>query len=79
MSFFEENNNKKKYLDKNNKIKLDIGDNKNRQYKIKTIDNSVIYTKNLASYLPEFYYLTFFEKLLWKKKYLEALFIDLMP
>ena len=48
---------KKKQIDKNDIIKLDIDNNNSRKYKVKAIYNSAVYIKKLAGHLLGLYYL----------------------
>lgn len=58
MSLLEQNTTKKK-VDNNNMVKLDTNNNKNREQKVKTIQDSTVSIKELISYLLEGYYLVF--------------------
>lgn len=44
-------------MNKNNMIKLDVYNSQNRKYKMKTIQNSLIYKKKLKNYLSKLFYL----------------------
>ena len=60
MSLLEQNITKKEQVNKNNATKLDIGDSKSSKYRIETIWNSAVYTKELKSdYFLSLYYLVF--------------------
>ena len=59
MSLLEQDTTRKELVDENNAIKLDVGDNKNKEYKVKAIWNSTVYAKKLKGYLPGLYYLVF--------------------
>lgn len=66
MSLLEQNTTKKK-VDNNNMVKLDTNNNKNREQKVKTIQDSTVSIKELISYLLERYYLVFQKKYSEKK------------
>ena len=59
ISLLEKDTTKKRQIDENNTAKLNIGDNKSDEYKIKAIQDSVVYTRELAGNLPGLYYLVF--------------------
>lgn len=59
MSSLELDTTKKKRVDKNNIAKLDIGNDKNGEYKVEAICNNAVYAKKSTSYLPRLYYLIF--------------------
>lgn len=56
MSLLEQDSNKKKQVNKN-VIKLDVGNNKNKEYKVKVICNNATYRKeSKLDHLLEAYY-----------------------
>ena len=60
MSLLEQNTTKKGRVNKNNVAKLDTGDNKGGEHKIKAICDSVVYTRESKSgFLSGVYYLVF--------------------
>ena len=49
---------KKKQADDENAAELDVGDNKNREYEVEVIWESIVYIRESESgHLPGFYYL----------------------
>ena len=57
MSLLEQNTIKKKQIKENNTRKLNASDNDNRHYKIKAIQDSMVYIRELKSgYLSRLYY-----------------------
>lgn len=57
--------------------KLEIKDNENKKYKVKVIQNSIVYIKKSPNYLLKLYHLVLQKNRLDKKKYLKALITSL--
>ena len=73
MSLLKQDTTKKGQIDKNNAIKLNTSKN-SKNYKVKAIYNSTIYTRELKlDYLPTLYYLIF-SKNYQKKKIPKSLY-----
>ena len=59
MLLLEQNTTKKRWVDENNAIKLNTG-NDSGEYKLDAISNSAVYArKSESGYLPGLYYLVF--------------------
>lgn len=48
---------RKRQINENNAMKLDVGINVSKKYEFEAILNNIVYAKILANYLPGFYYL----------------------
>ena len=59
MSLLEQDTIRKKWVNKDNPIELDIGNNESGEYKVKAICDSAVYARKSAGHLLELYYLVF--------------------
>ena len=59
MLLLEQDTIRKRRVDKNNVTKLDVGNNKSGKYKMKTIYNNAVNTRESPSYLSRLYYLIY--------------------
>lgn len=59
MSLLELDNTKKEWVDKNDMIKLNAGNNKSEKYKIEAIWDRMVYTRESVGHLSGLYYLIF--------------------
>ena len=70
MLSLKQDNIRKRRVDDNNAMKLDISKNNNK-YKIKVIQNNTFYIRRLANYLLRLYYLVL-KKVIQKKFFLKS-------
>ena len=63
----EQNTIKKRQMDKNNTVELDVDDNKDIEYKVKAIGNNAVYIKKLMGHLQRLYYLIYWKGYLKEK------------
>lgn len=57
MSILKQDTTKKKWANKNNKVELGVSNNESKKYKIKAIQDSMVYAKKLVGHLSKLYYL----------------------
>lgn len=74
MSLLEQNINKNEWVEENNTIELNAGNNKNRKYQIKAISNSAVNLKKLADNIFKFHHLIFWKSCLEEKNFKELTF-----